>query len=389
MHGRVRGRDSGKDAAEREAIKEAISRKAAMYSDLTALLSKMRRAGDTSAQALELTSKVLRINPDYYSLWNYRREVLLALHSESIGLKRERMDGLGADDKDRRIALEIGVSVREQELNLSTEAIMKNPKAYGAWWHRIWILQRFCVDYARELKLCCQFLDQDQRNFHCWNYRRYVAKSGRVSSAEEFRYSTEKIEQNFSNYSAFHHRSVYILQLEHKSIDSKTSAISIELAIVENAVFTDPFDQSAWWYHRFLLNWLKSLLPADQPVESSVLQITDLNKNDNIVARDFCSKTLASQIETLRGLVDLEPQCKWPLDALVNVLTLQQVLTRQGLLPCLPHSTAPQQLETTSADIISYLQRLKLLDPARAARYDYLLGRLHCSTKSDSAKSSV
>lgn len=375
MHGRVRGRDAGKDAAEKEAIKDAISRKASMYTDLTALLTKMRKAGDTSQQALELTSKVLRINPDFYTLWNYRREVLLAMYGDSLGLRKERMDGMNfttmsptadrlngaAADDECRISSELGSIIRDQELNLSKEAIMKNPKAYGAWWHRIWVMQRFASDYQQELKLCSQFLDADQRNFHCWNYRRYVAMAGNVSPVDEFQYSTEKIEQNFSNYSAFHHRSVFISQLGHRNVEAKQAALTVELAIVENATFTDPFDQSAWWYYRFLIQWMASLLEVNQQPEAA-----DISQQQAL-AQAICREVLQLQVDNLDSLSEAEPQCKWPVDALVFLLTMQRDLhvRQQVVLP-------PDQVADITGRIHAHLNRLKELDPQRVARYDYL-----------------
>jgi len=389
MHGRVRGGDASKGAAEKEAMKDAITRKASMYSDLTALLIKMRKAGDTSRQALDLTAKVLRINPDYYTLWNYRREVLLAMYGGSLGLCKERMDGMActatadqinsevSSTGDRRISAELGSTIRDQELELSKEAIIKNPKTYSAWWHRIWIMQRFASNYEQELNLCSQFLDADQRNFHCWNYRRYVAIAGNVSPADEFQYSTEKIEQNFSNYSAFHHRSVFILQLGQTNLEAKKAALAVELAIAENATFTDPFDQSAWWYYRFLIQWMASFLDSalsgaslkdsNAPDGKDGRAAADTAQQQLSLARDICKEVLQLQVENLSSLTEVEPQCKWPVDALVFLLTMQRELHLKRLV------TLPQEgLEHVQLQIHQHLHRLKELDPQRVARYDYL-----------------
>eukprot|EP00606_Chrysophyceae_sp_TOSAG23-5_P000847 GSChrysophyteH2.ASY1.ANO1.519.1 assembled CDS len=324
MHGRVRGRDADKSEAERVAAQETLKRKAGMYLDLTTMVTKLRSAGDLSEKSLGLTSKLLRINPDYYSQWNYRREILIGLHGDSLGL------GAAATPDD--------------ELQLSKEAIMKNPKAYGAWWHRCWIMQRFDVDYNSELKLCGEFLNQDQRNFHCWNYRRYVVQTGCIPATDEFQYSTEKIEQNFSNYSAFHHRSVFITQLEHKSIENMKAAMQVEFAIIENATFTDPYDQSAWWYHRFILHFMKR----------QVLENSDGSESD---MKEWCVDILQHQIDNITSLIEFEPTCKWPVDSLVYLLTLLQEV--QG-----------QQTPEHQQRIHNLLGTLKELDPIRSRRYE-------------------
>jgi len=88
-------------------------------------------------------------------------------------------------------------------------------------------------------------LKQDQRNFHCWNYRRFIIKSADISPQQEMQFTTMKIEENFSNYSALHHRSKLIIELDklpHQVIDE-------ELAMIENAYFTEPDDQVSRYVH--------------------------------------------------------------------------------------------------------------------------------------------
>jgi geranylgeranyl transferase type-2 subunit alpha len=359
MHGRVRGATAGKSSEELQELKDTLKRKTKMYTDLIGLITKMRSAGDKSSKALDLTSKVLRINPDYYTLWNYRREILIDMHGPSMGLS------LDYDETKDKIAEDIGGTLRNDELQLSTEAIMKNPKAYGAWWHRCWIIQRFHTNYQHELELCSQFLDQDQRNFHCWNYRRYVVQQGNVSCDTEFGYSTDKIEQNFSNYSAFHHRSVFIEQMEltkFTSLDNIKGALQVEFAIIENATFTDPYDQSAWWYHRFILNWMKTVLQGkdeskDKGSSKSIILDTDTE------FQQWCFDILDHQIENMNALMEEDPQCKWPIECLVALLRIKNELK-------LKENDANADLVD---DIRGLLVQLKCLDPQRSGRYDYLL----------------
>ena len=350
MHGRVRGRDASKSDTEIAAAKEALQVKAKMYGDLTSLVRKLRQSGDHSPKALDLTTKLLRINPDYYTLWNYRREILLGQHGESMGLIA------AYDSSSSKISEEIGGSLRDAELQLSKEAILKNPKAYGAWWHRCWIIQRFCTNYKSELNLCSEFLNQDQRNFHCWNYRRYVIQIGDVPAEDEFSYSTEKINQNFSNYSAFHHRSVFITQIpsHQTNIENIKAAMQVEFAIVENATFTDPYDQSAWWYHRFVLHWMKKNILEEQKHHQEQGD-SDIDTTSSLT--QWCVGILEHQIENITSLVEFEPQCKWPVNALVYLLGLLQEI--QGKTNIENQTKIHELLET-----------LKNLDPIRSRRYD-------------------
>jgi geranylgeranyl transferase type-2 subunit alpha len=67
----------------------------------------------------------------------------------------------------------------------------------------------------------------------------------------EWDYTSEKIQQNFSNFSAFDYRSKLFTILMSKRKDE--DFVKNELDLVHNAIFTEPDDQTAWWYHRFLV----------------------------------------------------------------------------------------------------------------------------------------
>jgi geranylgeranyl transferase type-2 subunit alpha len=106
---------------------------------------------------------------------------------------------------------------------------------------------------------------------HAWNYRRYVLASMPVPrpGTSELAYTTRKIESNFSNFSAWHQRSKVFLSLwETGGLDAakcrEDGALLLfllgilivlleEFEFVRNALYTDPNDQSAWVYHRWLI----------------------------------------------------------------------------------------------------------------------------------------
>ncbi|GBO40565.1 Geranylgeranyl transferase type-2 subunit alpha, partial [Araneus ventricosus] len=142
------------------------------------------------------------------------------------------------------------------ELDLTQNCLKVNPKSYSAWHHRFWTMEFHPEgDWKRELKLCNFFLSLDERNFHCWDYRRLVSKKCNVSPEEELDYSTTLIETNFSNYSAWHYRST-LLPIVHYDASKgsiKEDVLLKEFDLIQNAAFTDPDDQSVWFYHRWLL----------------------------------------------------------------------------------------------------------------------------------------
>ncbi len=135
MHGRKRF----VAPAEAENLREASLKKAATFTELMGLLLKHRRESNFSSETLNLTGKVLRMHPDYSSLWNYRREILLHMHS-ALGLKKEINPVQTAaatatspppplSSQNAKISNEIGGTIRDEELALSADSIRKNPKS--------------------------------------------------------------------------------------------------------------------------------------------------------------------------------------------------------------------------------------------------------------------
>ena len=73
MHGRKR-LPKGVAPNEKEVLKKQAKMKA--YKKLAAVLLAKRGKKDTSLKTLELTSKMVVVNPDFYTIWGYRREIL-------------------------------------------------------------------------------------------------------------------------------------------------------------------------------------------------------------------------------------------------------------------------------------------------------------------------
>ncbi|MFT7809354.1 geranylgeranyl transferase type-2 subunit alpha [Arapaima gigas] len=258
MHGRVKLKSSAQQ--EEEKRKEREKKLKVYLSSRDACFSK-RKQGLLDEEALQLTQQLLSANPDFATLWNYRREILLYLET------------IRSEDEIQRLY--------EEELSFLEICLKVNPKSYGTWHHRGWVSTRLPrPDWARELSLCERCLSLDDRNFHCWDYRRMVVKLSGVPVEQELQFTDRLIGSNFSNYSSWHYRST-LLPLLHpgspeaasprrepptSSTCSSPSAspqthshrvceeqLLKEYELVQNAFFTDPNDQSAWFYYRWLL----------------------------------------------------------------------------------------------------------------------------------------
>lgn len=88
----------------------------------------------------------------------------------------------------------------------------------------------------------------------CWDYRRIACKRAKMDILEEIDYTLTKIQQNFSNFSSWYYRSCLYTEASLKNMVNFDDIWEKEYDLVENAIFTDPSDQSAWFYHRWLAN---------------------------------------------------------------------------------------------------------------------------------------
>ncbi|KAI7994183.1 Geranylgeranyl transferase type-2 subunit alpha 1 [Camellia lanceoleosa] len=85
---------------------------------------------------------------------------------------------------------------------------------------------------------------------------KFMAALKNRSDEEELHFTTDLINENFSNYSSWHNRSVILSHLLEKRAQgsfSKEKVLIEEYDLVHQALFTNPDDQSGWFYHLWLL----------------------------------------------------------------------------------------------------------------------------------------
>jgi len=265
---------------------EELSRLSSL-SELGRRAHERRGEGDLSDAAESLVRKVVEANPDDYTLWNYRREWLLSLKGDA----HDRL-----------------VKVWNDELRLTEKALLRNPKAYAAWQHRVWLLaeaEGMDIDLAtrtgffeKELALCSNMLKMDARNFHAWAHSERVSKiAGKHEPARVVEYTEQQINADFSNYSAWHYRSVNLAEgIPAEDDTALDKLLSEEVDRLRQAFYTDPDSQSAWFYYRWLLN--------GAPYYSGGKTSDLFNIKDEF---------LKDELKACQELIDLEPNSKWPL----------------------------------------------------------------------------
>lgn len=129
-----------------------------------------RRTDSYDAESLAISSQLLCINPDIYTLWNYRKEVALQekekryhIHpywSINYQLYQSFCSGQDEIDGDDKLA-----AFLDKEITLTEQCLLANPKSYGSWHHRYWALMLHPKpDWDKEFGLCTKYLTYDDRN---------------------------------------------------------------------------------------------------------------------------------------------------------------------------------------------------------------------------------
>ncbi|PVH96535.1 protein prenylyltransferase [Periconia macrospinosa] len=354
-------RSSGTAVRTEEARQKELQQIAA-YKDLTNVVNKKIAEKEYTLDVLGLVTKLLNENPEYYTIWNHRRRILSALFAGSTA----ENDSNGSAEQ-----------LIQDDILLTFALLRKFPKCYWIWNHRDWLLNKAESElgadtgrqlWAGELQIVSKMLHVDSRNFHAWSYRRFVVQqlkrlastthaqtmSTKTLTESEFDYTTKMIKTNLSNFSAWHNRSKLIpLLLDERNADStaRRTLLASELDLICEAINTDPFDQSIWFYHQYLMSTLSpNCPPSDQIVQ-------DLSNSER-------QKYYEHEMEYIREILDDEADCKWIYEALL-------FLARAYL-----EVEAGTKLFTTK-DMRAWLDELNRLDPLRRGRWRDLADRLN------------
>lgn len=295
------------------------------------------RAGDFSNTTFQQISSLLQQNPEYYTIWNYRRRLLLdvfqkELKSGNNAVSETQPESTGLEGKQpvtmTLAQQEIAMLVKE-DLQFLIPLIKQYPKCYWIWNHRSWLLaiatqhlptQTALQLWQGELALDSKMLALDSRNFHAWDYRRKIVgeleRLGNKSMVEaEFEYTTKMIQSNLSNFSAWHNRSQLIPRLlDERDADSasRKELFDGEFELITTALYTDPYDQSLWSYHQYLMSTLDPKSPinsADYTRKTAVLSpVTD---EDRLAY-------LEQELESIKEMLDGAEDCKYIYQALLE-----------------------------------------------------------------------
>ncbi|OTB10426.1 hypothetical protein K445DRAFT_16642 [Daldinia sp. EC12] len=332
--------------------------KIAKYRDLENSIRAQASANSYDSSLFQLTSKLLRLNPEYYTIWNVRRRCLIsALFS---ALERDAPEA-GKNDTTvcnrRRADVEADINTVQSELAFTIPLLLEYPKCYWIWKYRRWLLEQAIVRlpstvarniWEAELALASKMLTKDRRNFHAWGYRRNVVAvlespslDGKSMVEDEFAYTTRMIKDDLSNFSAWHSRSQLIIRLlDERGADDATrkAFLEEELDLVREALNVGPEDQSLWYYHQYMISQIVSRAgrPTIAPSLTTTEQVAYVKK----------------EIDNIKDLLEDYKDIKWIYESL-----LEYTIALKGL---------GEQVE----DPAKWLVKVRALDPMRAGRWD-------------------
>ena len=285
---------------------------------------KIRAQNKYDQKSMEFLLKSSVLMPDYPTLWSIRK-ILMEQYLPTLN-----------DDE--------AMEYLQKEIKSILPIMMKNPKSYLLWYHRVWSLVK-CIEIEikkgvpleksvliGEIGLCNKFFLKDDRNFHCWNYRVkilslisiYFQNTFQKFVEDELKFTIEKITMNFSNFSAWLYRSklIPIYFLQHNIKWNTKEALDFfkdDLDLIKKAIYTDPKDQSPWNYLSWIITnfspmYIKNIILGENNLLTiqysnvfkieSLLEIIGKANNYNLLNKEEFSSEIKIQLNNTESWGD-------------------------------------------------------------------------------------
>ncbi|KAK6436447.1 Rab geranylgeranyltransferase [Oleoguttula sp. CCFEE 5521] len=365
-----------KSAAAREKEQRQITEYKALENNVTDRI----KSKDFSNDTFQATSRLLQQNPEYHTVWNYRRILLQDVFRRELASGNSAVINVQANegqDGDALAASKAGLTLAQQEISLLLSEdlafliplLKQYPKCYWIWNHRAWLLakatellpvQTASQMWRGELALVSKMLALDSRNFHAWSYRRSTVQQIeqlelKSLAEDEFAYTTKMVNTNLSNFSAWHNRGQLLPRLLHErqaTDQARKGMFDAEMELITRALYTDPYDQSLWFYHQYLMSTLDA---------ASSLVIDTHTRHTNIIALPISDATRMSYLEqelaSIEDMLDGAEDCKYVYQALLEYSQR------------LDHLAGGSRVNVSTSKMGDWLDQVRKLDPLREGRW--------------------
>ena len=257
------------------------------YKQIMGIARALVQKKEYSARALQLTSEVIGMAPAFYTIWNYRYDIVkwqMETHSNVPELLNN-------------------------ELSWLDEITLNNPKNYQIWSYRQSILKIHpSPSFKLELPILQMMIDDDTKNYHVWSYRKWCLLLFQDFS-NELSYTDTLIQRDVYNNSAWAHR-MFVL----KSTAPSGNDINDEINYVKEKIELVPQNISVWTYLRGLYEYFRKDVYDEEIIkfaETFTNNVFDLKTLENLppvessYAIEFLSfvysKNEATQYKSITG----------------------------------------------------------------------------------------
>ncbi|KAJ2549530.1 CAAX geranylgeranyltransferase alpha subunit [Coemansia sp. RSA 1933] len=252
------------------------------YSDVMGYLRAVMANCEVSQRALDLTGRVIEVNPGHYTVWMYRKKLVedLGTDSESelnwvssiseihhknyqLWHYREALITRLLDPKtieDQTQDQLLSNPVLRRELLFVSNAIDSDSKNFHAWSYRQWIVRTYGI-WDQELAFIETMINEDVRNNSAWNQRYFVLMgnghgkpAGEVNSPledsladREIDYAVEKIKQAPNNESPWSYITGLLLRHAPEKLYTALLPKLQTLAAVGGEYATSMNETSMYW----------------------------------------------------------------------------------------------------------------------------------------------
>ncbi|KAI3437691.1 hypothetical protein D9Q98_000140 [Chlorella vulgaris] len=404
MHGRPRLKASAPPDPERV---KAAEKKAALFGQLAGEVLARSAAKRYDPESLALSAKLLELHPEMYTGWNYRRTALvpvleaggeaavaavageLALTQRAL-LKNHKSYSTWHH---RRWVVAKGFCSLEHELQLVNMLLDGDSRNFHGWGYRRFVVQLMGTPAERELEYAALKINHNFSNYSAWHSRTVLLPvlhgtpdSSAAQAAAELTATlraaalsadpadvTGKDQPQASEQQKQHAGQQQPQQGAAGPTPALTAAAAAsagphvsaaataavpkealdeEYELVKQAFYTEPEDQSGWFYHRWLLGC--SLAHWEQARGS------EAEKRE----REALLAVLNREQQTCKEVLDMEPEAKWALLTLTRLREVQQQVLCES-----DTATAAEEASGLAAQVVEGYARLKELDPLRSGYY--------------------
>ncbi|SCU88588.1 LAME_0E00452g1_1 [Lachancea meyersii CBS 8951] len=207
------------------------------YREVMGIARALLKKHELTERALHAVSEAIQLVPAFYTMWNYRFQIVKQLHGNDAAKLNAELDWLD-------------------------EFTLNNPKNYQIWSYRQALLQMHPnPQFPRELPVLQSMIDDDTKNYHVWSYRRWCVNYFQ-NFEHELEFASDLIARDVYNNSAWCHR-MFVLKSQFNS-QPPAELLTTELHYTKTAIELAPQNISPWNYIRGIhLEFLNDKFDAD------------------------------------------------------------------------------------------------------------------------------